>query len=78
MGGMMISHSDDPIIGDYVGIRANGRTVSISCQTAGCWHRVSLRLPIARALLDELATAIATCEATPLDSGEVLAEVLGG
>jgi hypothetical protein len=74
----MISHSDAPIIGDYVGIRPNGRTVSISYQTAGCWHRVSVRLPIARALLDELAIAVARAEATPLDPAEVLREVLGG
>lgn len=32
----------------------------------------------ARALLDELATAIARVEATPLDPAEVLREVLGG
>lgn len=38
----------------------------------------TLRLDQARALLDELAMALAMCEATPLDSGEVLAEVLGG
>jgi hypothetical protein len=68
----MICHSERPRV------RAEGRRVVISVQSEGATNVATLRLSEARALLDELATALAMCEATPLDSGEVLAEVLGG
>lgn len=64
---------------DRVLVAVDGRDVYL-LRVAGGEHDEIARLTVhdARALLDELATAIARVEATPLDPAEVLREVLGG
>ena len=64
---------------DRVLVSLDGRDVYL-LRVAGGDHDEIARLTVhnARALLDELAIAVAKAEATPLDSAEVLREVLGG
>ena len=64
---------------DRVLVAVDGRDVYL-LRVAAEAHDEIARLTVhgARALLDELAIAVAKAEATPLDSAEVLREVLGG
>lgn len=68
----MICPSDRPRV------RAEGRRVVVSVHSETATNVATLRISEARVLLDELATALAMAEATPLDTSEVFAEVLGG
>ena len=69
----MISRSDRVLVA------VDGRDVYLLRVTAGDHDEIArLTTANARALMDELAIAIARAEATPLDPAEVLREVLGG
>lgn len=64
---------------DCVFAAVDGRGVYLLRVVAGEHDEIAhLTIASARALLDDLAVAIARAEAAPLDPAEVLREVLGG